>query len=131
MLDGSQQGRARCPLTAQQPLLSDQHAGEGEGLLVIALEPLVHHLREAEGSSQHSAVGWGGGGGRGAHMAQFAVSQTTVVQVAVTFREAVQHLSGIQHSLCRPRSFPLPLPKGLVSWRLNRPPALHHGLTLV
>lgn len=45
--------------------------------------------------------------------AQFAVSQTMVVQVAVTFREAAQHLSGIQHSLYRPRSFPLPLPKGL------------------
>lgn len=32
------------PLTTQQSFLRDQHAGEGKGLLVVALEPLVHHL---------------------------------------------------------------------------------------
>ena len=37
--------RARPALTAQQPLLCNQHPGEGKGLLIVALEPLVHHLQ--------------------------------------------------------------------------------------
>lgn len=52
MLDESWQGRVRHPLTTQQPLLSDQHAGEGKGLLIVALEPLVHHLQEAKDNGQ-------------------------------------------------------------------------------
>lgn len=32
------------PLTTQQSFLCDEHAGKGEGLLIIALEPLIHHL---------------------------------------------------------------------------------------
>ena len=136
-LDGSWQGRAWHPLTTQQPLLSNQHAGEGKGLLVVALEPLIHYLREAKDngqpgqrpalSSQVGGVGVGVG-----PMAQFAISQTTVVQVAMTSGDAAQPLSGIQHSLCRPRSSPLPLPKGpaVCPWHLNRLPALRHGHTV-
>lgn len=33
------------PRTAQQALLSDQHAGHVEGVLVVGLVPDVHHLR--------------------------------------------------------------------------------------
>lgn len=71
-LDRSWQGRAWRPLTTQQPLLSDQHAGESKGLLVVALEPLVHHLQEAKGSGQpgqHPVLGSQvrGGGGCRAH----------------------------------------------------------------
>lgn len=45
------------PLTTQQPFLGDEHAGKGEGLLVVALEPFIHHLW------QDRVMGLGSGGG--------------------------------------------------------------------
>lgn len=69
---------AACPpLTTQQSFLRDQHAGEGKGLLVIALEPLVHHL-QAGPRPTGSGRGLGKrGGGAGAH-SPFAAPQTTL-----------------------------------------------------
>lgn len=55
----------RPPLTAQQSLLRNQHAGKGKGLLVVALEPLVHHLRAGPDCRLRGSLGrgcrWGGG----------------------------------------------------------------------
>lgn len=58
---------AAAPLTTQQPLLRDQHAGEGEGLLVVALEPLVHHLQAGPRPPALGGARAVHGGGRGAH----------------------------------------------------------------
>lgn len=48
--------RQRIPpaLTTQQPLLADHHPGQGKGLLIIALVPLVHCLGRGRRQKQGS-----------------------------------------------------------------------------
>lgn len=49
------------PLTAQQSLLGDEHAGEGEGIVIIALEPPIHHLWQPGSRPEVRTKDLGGG----------------------------------------------------------------------
>ena len=73
-------------LTAQQTLLRNQHAGEGEGLLVVALEPLVHHLQT--GPTPKALEGSRPGEVGARPTAVGPTSQMPLVQGAVTSTDA-------------------------------------------
>lgn len=111
------------PLTAQQSLLCNQHAGKGKGLLIVALEPLVHHLRAGPDCRLQEALGqvcgWGGG-----PTAVFTTSRMPSIQEDVTLNgHSLAPAPGSETHVYNLELSTFPWSNTLCTWLLNCPPA--------